>query len=281
MSVPTVRRRSAGQRRSARATAGVALWLTFGLALPGTAFAQEMTAARKAGRGLAGITLGVLEIPGNIVQEARTNGGLSAATIGLGVGIGKFVTRELVGVYELLSAPFEEPPGFEPILVPEFPWQYFESEPGRAYGFGDSYLREEEAAFQKLSGAVVTRRRGALTVRFPSGLLFSLGSAELGPVARGRLKDVAATLKRYPDTHVQILGYTDSSGSDAFNLDLSKARALAVRGYLVSQGVAAGRVESAGFGKAGAIASNSTPDGRRHNRRVDILVRASSVAAFR
>lgn len=265
------------------ASAGRALLLAVVLAVtlaPG-AWAQEMTAGRKAGRGLAGITLGVLEIPGNIVQEARTNGGFSAATVGLGVGLGKFVARELIGVYELLSAPFPIPEGYRPVLTPEFPWQYFESEPGRTYGFGTGYLQEEERDFQQLTGAVVVRRRGALTVRFPSDLLFSLESSILGPAAETRLSKVADTLKRHPDTQIQIRGYTDTSGSEDYNLTLSNARAEAVSNYLIQRGVSGDRIESVGFGPASPIASNLTADGRRSNRRVEIQVRAGNVSAFR
>lgn len=87
--------------------------------------ADAHTAARKFGRGLAGMTLGFLEIPGNIVKETRAQGPIGAP-IGLAYGLGMTVTRELVGVYEFLSAPFAVPAGYRPILNPEYPWDYFE-----------------------------------------------------------------------------------------------------------------------------------------------------------
>lgn len=87
------------------------------------------TAAAKFGRGVAGITTGILELPGNIIQETRARGPVGVP-IGLGLGLGMVVTRELVGVYELLTAPFPIPPGFRPILQPEYPWDYFAA-PGR------------------------------------------------------------------------------------------------------------------------------------------------------
>jgi len=95
------------------------------LAAPGDARAQ--TAARKAGRGLAAMTCGFLEVPGNIVEEWRRNGALQGITVGFALGLGKLVARELIGVYEFVSAPFPAPPDFRPILDPEFPWGYFES----------------------------------------------------------------------------------------------------------------------------------------------------------
>jgi putative exosortase-associated protein (TIGR04073 family) len=83
------------------------------------------TASQKFGRGLAGMVCGFLEIPGNIVKETQAQGPIGAP-IGLAYGLGMTVTRELVGVYEFLSAPFPVPDGYRPILKPEYPWDYFE-----------------------------------------------------------------------------------------------------------------------------------------------------------
>jgi putative exosortase-associated protein (TIGR04073 family) len=86
--------------------------------------AHAYTAVQKLGRGLAGVTCGFLEIPGNIVKETQSRGAMGFP-IGLATGLGKTVSRELVGVYELISAPFPVPAGFKPILTPEYPWDYF------------------------------------------------------------------------------------------------------------------------------------------------------------
>jgi putative exosortase-associated protein (TIGR04073 family) len=86
--------------------------------------AQAQTAAQKFGRGLAGMTCGVLELPGNIVKETQRQGAIGVP-IGLAYGLGMTVTRELAGVYEFLTAPFPVPRGFRPILRPEYPWDYF------------------------------------------------------------------------------------------------------------------------------------------------------------
>ncbi|MGZ5029848.1 MAG: exosortase system-associated protein, TIGR04073 family [Methylobacter sp.] len=87
--------------------------------------ATSHTSAQKFGRGLAAMTCGFLEIPGNIVKETKAKGAIGFP-IGLATGLGMTVTRELVGVYEFLSAPFPVPAGFQPILNPEYPWDYFE-----------------------------------------------------------------------------------------------------------------------------------------------------------
>jgi putative exosortase-associated protein (TIGR04073 family) len=86
--------------------------------------ANAYTSTQKFGRGLAGMTTGFLEIPGNIVKETKAKGAVGFP-IGLATGLGMTVTRELVGVYEFLSAPFPVPSGFRPILTPEYPWDYF------------------------------------------------------------------------------------------------------------------------------------------------------------
>jgi putative exosortase-associated protein (TIGR04073 family) len=100
------------------------------LTIPTLSQAIEYTAARKAGRGLAAMTTGFLEIPGNMVAVTRESGPGMGMTLGFALGLGKLVVRELVGVYEFLSCPFEAPAGFKPIIDPEFPWDYFEE--GRA-----------------------------------------------------------------------------------------------------------------------------------------------------
>jgi putative exosortase-associated protein (TIGR04073 family) len=64
-----------------------------------------------------------------MVEVTRRDGAVQGWTVGLAVGLGKFVARTLVGVYELVTAPFAAPPGFEPILEPEFPWGYFDDPP--------------------------------------------------------------------------------------------------------------------------------------------------------
>jgi len=96
------------------------------LSAPTLGQAAEYTAARKFGRGVAAMTTGFLEIPGNMVAETREHGAGAGIPLGFVFGLGKLVVRELVGVYEFLSAPFEAPAGFRPIIEPEFPWSYFE-----------------------------------------------------------------------------------------------------------------------------------------------------------
>lgn len=100
------------------------LVLALTILVPGTSSARD-TAARKFGRGVSNIGLGVSAIPGQIMQTTRESGPFLGATWGLAKGVGMTVATEVVGVFELLTCPFETPPDFKPIVSPEFPWQYF------------------------------------------------------------------------------------------------------------------------------------------------------------
>ena len=113
-------------RRITRRGAAVGTLLALAITAASSARAEEYTAGRKAGRGLAAMTTGFLELPGNIVQETRRSGPAMGATLGFVKGLGGIVVRELVGVYEFVSAPFPVPAGYRPILKPEYPWGYFD-----------------------------------------------------------------------------------------------------------------------------------------------------------
>ncbi len=122
-----------GARRAFRilvaALAVVTALTAVGSAVPDAAFAapkSRFTSARKVGRGFANTTLGFLAIPGQMVVETRERGAAAGLPIGFGLGIGWFVASELIGVWEILTCPFEFPAGYKPIIEPEFPWQYFE-----------------------------------------------------------------------------------------------------------------------------------------------------------
>jgi outer membrane protein OmpA-like peptidoglycan-associated protein len=117
-----------------------------------------------------------------------------------------------------------------------------------------------------------------LIVNMPD-VLFALNSANLTADARERLAKVAGILIAYPDIKVEVDGYTDNTGPMNFNQQLSQQRADTVRQYLVSQGVPSGSVDSKGFGPNDPIASNDTPDGRKQNRRVNMVVSGQSIGA--
>jgi outer membrane protein OmpA-like peptidoglycan-associated protein len=125
-----------------------------------------------------------------------------------------------------------------------------------------------------LSGNVGVIRDGdRLIVRMPQDLLFDVDSSFVRPDLQRDLRTVADSLRKYPRTVVEVVGHTDSTGSDAYNQDLSERRARAVSSILISQGVPANRVSAYGMGKRQPIASNATAQGRQQNRRVEIIIR--------
>ncbi len=101
---------------------------------------------------------------------------------------------------------------------------------------------------------------------------FDFNKYTLKPEARERLARISGIVLAYPDLKLQVEGYTDSIGTDEYNLELSQKRADGVRGYLVSSGVPPDHVNSQGFGKSNPVADNSTAAGRKLNRRVDMIV---------
>ena len=101
---------------------------------------------------------------------------------------------------------------------------------------------------------------------------FATASAEISPAMRTVLDRVAASMIQYPNSLIDVMGHTDSVGSDAYNLELSRRRADSVANYLISRGVAAARVERIGYGEQYPVADNTTEDGRARNRRVEIRI---------
>ena len=102
------------------------------------------------------------------------------------------------------------------------------------------------------------------------GVTFATASAVLTSQSFATLDQVAASLRAYPGTRVEVAGYTDDQGTLAANRRLSQARADAVRAYLIRQGVPPAQLTARGFGSANPRDSNVTPAGRARNRRVEL-----------
>ncbi len=97
---------------------------------------------------------------------------------------------------------------------------------------------------------------------------FAVAKADIKPSSYGILNEIVAALEANPDLNVAIEGHTDSTGSHAFNMDLSKRRAQSVVDYLVGKGISPSRLTSQGYGPDRPIADNSSKAGRAKNRRV-------------
>ncbi len=103
-------------------------------------------------------------------------------------------------------------------------------------------------------------------------VMFDTGRSELKSGAARKMDQVAQFLTEHADRRVQIDGFTDSVGSDAYNEELSQRRADAVKAALVSRGVDPARIGTEGYGKAYPVASNSESGGRQLNRRVEVVI---------
>lgn len=104
------------------------------------------------------------------------------------------------------------------------------------------------------------------------GISFASGRADISPASLGLLERAAAVLLEYPALRVRIVGHTDSTGGHDLNVELSLARANAVRTFLVGQGVEAERIGTLGMGPDEPIADNATKEGRSKNRRIEFIL---------
>lgn len=114
------------------------------------------------------------------------------------------------------------------------------------------------------------REQGGDTFIATLDLPFATGTAQLQPGATARLQPLVNALRENPRERVVIRGHTDAVGSAEQNERLSRARAEAVRSYLVSNGIDPGRIGTEGLGESFPIASNTTAEGRAQNRRVEV-----------
>ncbi|HSG34312.1 MAG TPA: OmpA family protein [Sphingomonadaceae bacterium] len=131
-------------------------------------------------------------------------------------------------------------------------------------------LKEDTAG----SGVDVTETPDgqSILVNLPDGVTFAVDSSAISPAFQGTLDQIANSLVQYPDSLVDVMGHTDSTGSEQYNLDLSRRRANSVADYLVLRGVSRARIETIGYGENYPVASNETAEGRARNRRVEIRI---------
>ncbi|MCB2086274.1 MAG: OmpA family protein [Sphingomonadaceae bacterium] len=120
----------------------------------------------------------------------------------------------------------------------------------------------------------------AILVRLPDGVTFATGSASINPGFYEVLDAVAANLVKYPDSLIDVYGFTDTTGSDALNQRLSEQRAEAVANYLAAKGVSRSRIATQGFGERYEYLRVKTGDNVAEplNRRVEIKITPISQA---
>lgn len=143
-------------------------------------------------------------------------------------------------------------------------------------GLAGSALDAQARALQQsmtTPGVTVTNTGQTINVNLPEGVLFAFDSAAVSGPAQNDLYALARNLQSYPNTRVEVIGHTDSTGAAAYNMDLSQRRANAVAGILRAGGVASNRIAAVGRGMTQPVASNDTAAGRAQNRRVEIVIR--------
>lgn len=142
-------------------------------------------------------------------------------------------------------------------------------------GVGNMMDKQEQEMRQTLAAsdaAAVQREGNLLSVTLKGDVSFDTNSSVVRPGLYGELDRIASVLVQYPQTVIRVEGHTDSVGSEAYNMDLSRRRAEAVRNLLVQRGVAGSRLEVVAFGESLPVATNDTEAGRQKNRRVELKI---------
>ncbi|MCM4156806.1 OmpA family protein [Gramella sp. AN32] len=130
---------------------------------------------------------------------------------------------------------------------------------------------------EEIPGAEVERVGEGINVTFDetSGVYFDTEKYNINAKSQATLKTLADIFKEYPDSNILVEGHTDDTGSESYNLTLSKNRAQAVTGYLVDNGISKGRFTTKWYGEAQPKYDNTTAEGRAKNRRVELAIVAN------
>lgn len=129
-----------------------------------------------------------------------------------------------------------------------------------------------EALKRDMTEARVTLEGDKVKVVLPEAVLFRINSAEINKDYLPILAKMATILNRYNQTDVLVTGYTDATGTDSYNIDLSRKRAESAKNVLLANEVNAARLHVWGLGAANPVADNATDEGRKQNRRVEYVI---------
>jgi outer membrane protein OmpA-like peptidoglycan-associated protein len=149
---------------------------------------------------------------------------------------------------------------------------------GAAGGYIGNRMDEQAKKIeQEIPGAEVERVGEGINVTFDeaSGVYFDTEKYNINAKSQATLNKLAGIFKEYPKSNILVEGHTDDTGSDSYNLTLSKNRAQAVTSYLVNNGVSSGRFDTKWYGESQPKYDNTTADGRAKNRRVELAIVAS------
>lgn len=136
----------------------------------------------------------------------------------------------------------------------------------------DDLKKTYDAIKGNMKDADVSLSEDKVTVVLGEAVLFDINSDVINENYYSTLAKMADILNKYPKTNILISGYTDNTGSDKLNQDLSKRRAEAAKNFLVKNKVATERIYTWGLGSKNPIADNNTEAGRAKNRRVQFVI---------
>ena len=139
---------------------------------------------------------------------------------------------------------------------------------------GKKMDKQAQKIEQEIPGAVVERVDNGIVVTFDenSGVYFDTNKYNINNASQETLNKLAGVFKEFPDTNILVVGHTDNTGDENYNMNLSKNRAYAVTNYLKNKGLDATRFTTNWFGETQPIHDNSTADGRAKNRRVNVAI---------
>ena len=147
---------------------------------------------------------------------------------------------------------------------------------GALAGGGVGYYQDRQEAKLRAelegTGVSVTRIGENITLNMPGNITFATNSADLNAGFFAVLDSVGKVVNEFDRTVIEIAGHTDSTGTDAYNHDLSMRRAASVTTYIINRGVIPQRIIEVGLGESLPIASNDTTTGRALNRRVELTL---------
>ena len=139
----------------------------------------------------------------------------------------------------------------------------------------EAQLREQLR--QQLNSILQTQETPRGLVVNLSDVLFATARYDLKQDTQLKLARISGIFLAHPDLKVQVEGYTDNVGSDAYNQKLSEQRASTVQSFLISQGIPPQNVSAVGYGMSNPVADNGTAAGRKQNRRVEMVVSGPSI----
>ena len=138
-----------------------------------------------------------------------------------------------------------------------------------------TYMDRQEAKLRaelERTGVSVTRIGDNITLNMPGNITFATNSSDLNAGFFEVLNSVSLVVNEFNQTVIEIAGHTDSTGSDAYNQQLSEQRARAVAAYLGTRSILPERVITVGMGEGRPVGSNDTDAGRQQNRRVELTL---------